>query len=227
MVRYQRFVLRLALLAVLLSAPVAFGQDAYAIDSVGTATVDVAPATVVFQLELLPGNGPAVDLLQQAVEFEKTVRAEIQKRGLTPTQITFSGLNYSHPELLGPNASAYLRFSAAQYAVGEDADEKYAALHDEITAIAAAAKARTYPETYEASDPEQVEAAAVARAVEKAYPPAKAAADVMSARILLVGNVSVGTLVWSNTGSAPADYNVRRITCTATVNVSYIYLPGP
>ena len=227
MLRCQRFIVCVGVLAGILAAPVAFCQDVYAIDSVGTATVDVAPATVVFQLELLPGGGPAVDLLQQAVEFEATVRAEIQKRGLTPTQITFTGLNYSHPELLGPNASAYLRFSAAQYAVGEDADEKYAALHDEITAIAAVAKARTYPETYEASDPEQVEAAAIARAVEKAYPPAKAAADVMNAKIVSVGNVSVGALVWSKTGSAPADYNVRRITCTATVNVSYIYLPGP
>lgn len=223
----QRYVLCVALSAVMLTAPAAFGQDAYAIDSVGTATVDVAPATVVFQLELLPGGGPAVDLLQDAVEFETTVRAEIQKRGLTPTQIAFSGLNYMHPEMLGPNASAYLRFSAAQYAVGEDAGEKFAALHDEITAIAAATKARTFPETYEASDPEQVEAAAVARAVEKAYPPAKAAADVMNAKIVSVGNVSVGASVWSNTDSAPADYNIRRITCTATVNVSYIYLPGP
>jgi uncharacterized protein YggE len=227
MMKCRRLILCVGLLAVVFGAPAAFGQDAYAIDSVGTATVDVAPATVVFQLELLPGAGPAVDLLQQAVEFETNVRAEIQKRGLTPTQIAFSGLNYMHPDMLGPNASAYLRFSTTQYAVGEGADQKYAVLHDEIAAIAAAAKARTFPETYEASDPEQVEAAAIARAVEKAYPPAKAAADVMGAKIVSVGNVSVGTLVWSSTASPAADYNIRRITCTATVNASYIYLPGP
>jgi hypothetical protein len=129
--------------------------------------------------------------------------------------------------MLGPNASAFLRFSAPQYATGEGADQKYAALHDNIEAIAAAAKARTFPEKFEAGETDQVESSAVARAVEKAYAPAKAAADVMTAKILSVGNVSVGKLVWSDERSPVTDYNIRRMTCTATVNVQYVYMPGP
>ena len=226
MLNRQRFFPCCAVVAVMLAAPLAVGQDEFAIDAVGTATVDVAPATVVFQLELLPSAAPALELLQQAVEFETGVRAEIQKHELTPTQISSTGLNYSHPDTLGPNISIFLRFSTAQFISGDGAEERYAALHDKITAIAAATKARTFPETFEANDPDQVEAAAVARAVEKAYLPAKAAADVMTAKIVSVGNVSVGELVWSNTRSPVTDYNIRRITCTATVNVSYIYAPG-
>lgn len=212
--------------ALFLAVPPAHGQNEYSIDSVGTATVDVAPAFIVFKLELLAAVRPP-ELVKKADEFEATVRAEIQDRSLKPSQIAFSGPNYTHAEQLGPNASALLRFPAGQYASGEGADVRYAALRNEIIELAAAAKARLLPVEYEAGEPEQVEAAAVARALEMAYPHAKAAADVMNARIVSVGNVTIGTVKWSDNDSPPEDYNVRRITCTATVSAQYVYVPAP
>jgi len=212
-------------LALFLAAPAANGQMEYTIDSVGTATVDVAPAFIVFKLEILPGVTNAA-LVEKAEEFESNVRTQIQERNLKPSQIAFSGPNYTHPEHAGPNASATLRFPAGQYASNEGADERYAALREAIDKVAAAAGAREYPVEYEPAEPEQVEAAAVARALEMAYPHAKAAADVMNARILSVGNVTVGTVKWSDNGSPPEDYNVRRITCTATVSAQYVYVPA-
>ena len=206
----------------------AHGQESYhyVIESTGTATVDAAPATIVFQLDIFPSGAGSVALAEQARQFENAVRAEVRNRELRPAQIAFSGLNYTHPGQLGPNASVFLRFTASTYTVGDDSGERYAALRDQIAGIAAEANAVKRAVRYEVTEPDQVEAAAVARAVEKAYPSAKAAADVMNARIVSVGNVSVGTPVWSTPESPPADYNLRRIKCTVAVNVSYLYTPA-
>lgn len=220
---------KLSLLGAMLAlalAPACFAQDVYAIESDGIATVDVAPAFVVFRVELLPQGPGAAEAALQADEFEATVRREIQDRTLQPTQLSFSGLNYSHVANMGFNAMATIRFPAGQFTVGDDAPQKFAALYDHMMAIANTVKSGLQPVTYEVGDPAATEAAAVARAVEKAYPNAKATADILSARIVSVGNVRVNSVTWSNPASPPDEYNIRRMTCTAHVSVSYIYVPA-
>ncbi len=198
------------------------------IDSEGVATVDAVPSYVEFWLHLQAKGGSVAEAVAKAVKFEPALRQEIQTRELAPTQLVFSSV--AVPDLVAKEAdiSARLRFSAAPFTTTENGIAQFALLCDKIAALAGALECQPEGPTLGTEEAQSVQDTAISRAVEKAYAGGKAAAEVMSGQIIAVDHVAIGETVWNKApGVSARQPDIRRLTCTARVQVTYAFAPNP
>jgi uncharacterized protein YggE len=197
------------------------------IETEGVAVVDTAPTYVEFSLRAHATGATLVEAMDNALRFEPALRKELQTREMTPTDLAFSGV--AIPSVTGKEAviSARLRFAASAFSSAEDGPRQFAALCDKIVALGATLSCAPEGPVLGVSDGAALEDAAVARATEKAYPAAKAAAQVMNGQIVAVDKVVVETVVWNNAPGATAPLpDIRRVACTGKVKVSYTFMPS-
>lgn len=207
----------------------AFAQEApqSTIETQGVATVDAVPAYVDFWLHGQFTGANLVEATNAAQPFEANVRKALQAAELAPTEATFTGI--AVPDVNAPTAriSAHLKFRATDYTGAEDGPRLFAALCGKLATLASGLSCKIEGPTLTAEDKESIEDAAIARATEKAYVPAKAAAHVMNGQVNAVDKVIIESLVWNKApGVSAAQPDLQRLTCTATVRVSYAFSPA-
>jgi len=192
----------------------------------GVAVVDTVPTYVEFWLHARrPGNTIA-EATEAALQFESAVRKALQDAELTTTELSFTGIAIPDIKLKQAHVSARLRFGASTYSSAEEGPRLFAALCDKLTNLAAGLACTIEGPALSVDDKESIEDAAIASATEKAYAPAKAAAQVMNAQIIAVDQVSVESLTWNNApGVSATQPDLRKLTCMAKVKVTYAFSP--
>ena len=224
--------MRYAFAAIMLAAAsfAAFGQEAAlqsTIETQGVATVDAVPAYVEFWIHAQFTGATLVEATSAAQPFESNVRKALQAAELAPTEITFTGI--AVPDVNGHVAriSVQVKFRASAYTGAEDGPRLFAGLCDKMATLASGLTCKIEGPTLTAEDKESIEDAAIARATEKAYVPAKAAAHVMNGQVTAVDKVTIEGAVWNKVpGVNAAQPDLQRLTCTATVRVSYAFSPA-
>ncbi len=208
----------------------AFGQDVppqSTIETQGVATVDAPPAYVEFWLHASFTGATLVEAVDAAEEFEPRTRDAIKAATLEPTEMTFTGIAIPSIDKKAARISAKLRFRANTYTSAAEGPRLFAALCDKINAIAAGLPSTVEGPVLAAEDKEATENAAIARATERAYAPAKAAAQVMNGQVIAVDKVSVEGVVWNRAPEMnAAQPDLQKLTCTATVRVNYAFSPA-
>lgn len=203
------------------------GNDASSpttIEAEGKAEIEVAPTYVDFEL-LMQGEGATlVEATEKAVALEPALRQQVQAQELSPTELTFSGI--SVPTLTNKEAriNCHMRFNIRDMLSSADAPVKFATLCDKVAALAAATKAVVTGPKLGVDDAQTVEDSAVARAIEKAYPRGRAAAQIMSGQIVAVERIVIQYVSWK-TPSGPDEIqpDLRRLICSACVRVTYAF----
>jgi len=197
------------------------------IETEGVATVDAVPAYVEFSLRAFCPAATLVEATEAALQFEPNVRKALQAAELTPTELAFTGVAVPDVSLKVAHVSARLRFRANTYISAEEGPRLFASLCDKMLNLAVGLSYQIEGPVLIVEDKEAIEDAAIARATEKAYTPAKAAAQVMSGQIIAVDKVVVQSLVWNKAPGVNATQpDLRKLTCTATVKVSYAFSPA-
>lgn len=194
------------------------------IEAEGKAEIEVAPTYVDFEF-LMEGKGATlVEATQKAVAIEPAFRQQLKSLELTPTELTFSGV--SVPVLLEKTVqiTCHLRFNIRDMLSAADAPVQYATLCDKVTALATATSATVSGPKLGVEDAQTVEDSAVARAIEKAYPRGRAAAQIMSGQIVAVDKIVIQYVSWKvPSGPNEIQPDLRRLVCSASVRVTYAF----
>lgn len=195
-----------------------------AIECDGAATVDTAPTYVEFWLHARSVGATFAEAATKTLTFEQSLRKELETRQLTFMDLSMSNLAIPNSLAREANISARLRFNAVPLSTGETGPQKFAELCDKVVDISNALGCAFSGPVLGTEDTTAVEEAAIARAIEKAYPSAKAAAQIMRGQIVAVDRVSVVDLTWNKAPDSQAvQPDIRRLTCTARVRVSYAF----
>ena len=217
----------LVLLMVLSLAAFAQEGPVSTIETEGVATVDAVPAYVEFTLHARCGGETLAAAADAAIQFEPNVRKAIQAAELVPTEVAFTGVAVPNVTAKEAHVSGRLRFRANTYTSAAEGPRLFASLCDKMATLAGGLSSIIEGPVLIVEDKEAIEAAAIARATEKAYAPAKAAAQVMSGQIIAVDKVAVTSLVWNKVPGVNATQpDLQKLTCTATVKVSYAFSPA-
>lgn len=217
----------LAFLAVSPLAAAAVTQPTATIESEGIGTVEAAPDYAEFWLHRRAAGKSVAESAQNMKAFEAALQKELTDRQLTPLETRFSSLAVPNAANLETKQSVRLRFSVAKFSNTEDGPAQFAKLCDDVLALAWAVQCIPEGPILGVSNTKPLEQAAVALAAEKAYPAAEAMALVMKMQIFSVDNAKVLSIVWNQDPHSKAPQpDIRRVTCTARVQVCYSYGPS-
>ena len=199
-------------------------KAATTIEAEGKATIDVAPTYVEFELQMKGEGATLLEATEKATALEPALRQQLQTLELTPTELVFSGMSMPSLEKKEAHLTCRLRLNMRDLLSTADAPRQFASLCDKVATLATATKATVVGPTLGIDDVQTVEDAAVARAVEKAYPRGRAAAQIMNGQIVAVETVNIQYVTW-NTKSGPNESqpDLRRLVCTASVRVTYTF----
>lgn len=226
-----RFAVRFALLCFI--APIGFSvaQEAKVstIETEGVAEVETIASQVEFRMNAEFKAATVLEAANKALEFEPALRESLQTAELSPAEMVFSTPvpddlceAAAEPDTRIVRAFARLRFHAAPFVTGAEGPRDFARLCDKLAAIAKNLQSRIEGPTLLPEDPETAEQSAIVRAIELAYPPAKAIAGVMKGQVTAVDSVIVQSVEWNthpSEGTPRAE--LRKLICKVKVRVIY------
>lgn len=208
----------------------AFAQEAETMSTIeteGVATVDAVPEFVEFQLHATCRGATMVEAMNAAKEFEPNVRKALLAAELSPTESSFTAMSVPNLADKCVCISARLRFRANTFTSSEEGPLLFAGLCDKVITLASGVKAEIDGPSLFVEEKDSVENAAIARATEKAYVPAKAAAQVMNGQVIAVDRVEVVSIIWNKAPDVTAvQPDLQKLTCTAVVRISYAFSPA-
>ncbi len=194
------------------------------IEKMGTATVDVPPDYVTFWLHKEATGSTFVEAVRASLEFGPVLRKELAKQELGPFELTLSAPAIPDTEKRGVWVSAQVQLSMNPFNNRETGPEMFAAVCDKMAALAPTLECFVEGPILGVQDPSAVEQAAVGLATENALPLAQAIAELMNSQIVAVDHVIVEECVWNADPDTKATLpDMRRITCTARVRVTYAF----
>jgi len=194
------------------------------IESTGAATVESIPDYVEFWLHDVTPGETTTAAVNRAVLFEEQVRDALAEHDLSPTYVVFSGLSLNDINRIEFHQSVCLRFRAANFAIPEKGPTMFAALTDQIAALARQLECGVEGPSWDMEEKGSLEEEAIIQAMENAYPSAKAAASAMNAHIMSVERVEVQSIEWNRDPETRAQQpDLQRVTCTARVQIAYAF----
>lgn len=190
----------------------------------GEATVDTIPTYADFWLHKKASGETNLEAVEKASDLETRINKELETRSLSPKEAVLSGMAFGEAASREASVSVRLRFNATPFSTATEGPKDFAKLCDTLNELATALGCDLQGPKLGTTDEQSVSDAAVARAVEKAYAGARAAAEIMEAQIFAVNSVEVVGLVWNAApDAASVQPDIRRLTCTATVKVGYAF----
>jgi len=211
--------------ATFLAAGAVWAQDIpYTIETEGVATVDVAPTYAEFWVSATLTGASVTEAMYKAVAFEDSLRAELNTRELRPTVIETGSAAITNIAQKQVRVTTRLQFPGTTFNNTDTGATTFAALVDDLAETAAKLQGEVTGPVLNVEDTLGVQQAAIQQAIEKAYPVAKSAADIMNGQIVAVGKINVVSVVWNDTAGTPVTLpDTRRMTCTAHVRVTYLF----
>lgn len=224
------------------SVPDANAQDAFVVPhpstivTEGVGTVEVAPDYVDFWLHKRVEGETTLEATQKALAFKSQVQQELDKRELRTDDLTVTLPNALRVEAPEVQVSARLRFKTSPFMDPQTGPNEFSTLCDKVRDIAKTLEVgdqtllgKRYRQALEgplfgAEGKQNAESAAIALAVENAYPAAEAAAKSMQTQVIAVDNIRVNEIVWGKNPETPLqESNYNQISCTARVTVTYVF----
>lgn len=117
-------------------------------------------------------------------------------------------------------AEVVVRFGMAAFSAPKTGPTQFAALCDKMAALAVTMNATLAPPLFQPADKDAIEAAAVARAAENAYPPSEAIAHAVKSAIFAINSVELLELNWEQQPEKQLG-DVPQMACRAKVRVTY------
>lgn len=215
---------RVCATAALLMAAAATAQQTPVIVCGSAATVDAMPTFVDFHLHLHSTAESSAKAAEEASTLKETVEGRLLTHQLSPSEVTFSGVAVPDANEHEARASARLRFNASPFSTAKDGAKMLGVLCDTLAVVAKELGCTLEGPRLGTTDEQTVEGAAIARALERAYPAGRAVAQTMNVQIYAVEKVDILELVWNDAEDvAAAQPDIRRLTCTAKLRVSYSF----
>ena len=212
----------LFVLILVAAAPNLYGEELPpTIVSIGEATSLAPIGQVEFRFVRHFSGDTLEESISQCQVFLEAAPKAIRGAELQPLE-----LNPSPPMIMShaehqTRAIVTVRFGMAAFNAAKTGPLQFAALCDTLAEVAALMKATLSSPEFFAADKDHVETAVIARAMEKAYLPAEAAAQAVKSNIYAVDSISILDLTWEQqpeeqTGEVP------QIACRGRVQVTYI-----
>lgn len=194
------------------------------ISSEGTATVDAAPNFAGFWLHKTVTGASMAEATRTATGWRGVLSERFKSWEGPPKSIEVSDVSIADATQPIVKLSAYIKFDASRFAAPDEGPQVFARLCDDLLAVAKEQGAQLEGPVLGLDAPETLEQAAVARAMEQALPPAAGAAAIMRTQIASVESVEILSIAWNRDFRSKAPQpQVRRVTCTARVKVTYTY----
>lgn len=215
--------LTLALFAFALNT---FGEELPpTIVSIGEATTLASIGQVEFRFVRHFTGATLEESVSQCQAFLEAAPKAIRGTELQPLELTPSPpLITSHAEHQ-TRATVTVRFGMAAFNTAKTGPLQFAALCDKLAEAADLMKATLSSPEFFAADEDRVEAEVVARAMEKAYLPAEAAAQAVKSTIYAVDSITILDLTWEQHPERQAG-EVPQLACRGRVQVTYILGAG-
>ncbi|NIA16622.1 MAG: hypothetical protein GWP08_21435 [Nitrospiraceae bacterium] len=215
---------RVCVMAAVLVTAAATAQQTPVIECESAATVDAMPTFVDFYLHLRATGDSLAEAAEAASTLKETLDGRLQAHQLSPSEVIFSGVAIPDANEQKAHASARLRFNASPFSTAEDGAKMFGGLCDTLAVVAKELGCMLEGPHLGTTDAQTVEEAAIARALEKAYPAGRAVAQTMNAQIYAVEKVEIRELVWNDAENIAATQpDIRLLTCTAKLRVSYSF----
>lgn len=194
------------------------------IEAKGAATVEADPDIVDFWIHFEISGESFAEAGAGVKAAEQRLHATLDELKLTPMQVTLSAPSVPDVTQHEMHITAMLRYSATVFFNTEKGLAQFAELCDTNRGLAEQVEGTIEGPHFSVKNPEQVERAAIQKAMEEAYPKAQAAAEAMRSSITSVARVRVDEITWNNDpewrGMQP---EITRVTCTASIEIAYIY----
>ena len=222
----QRFLW--SILCCLVSVSPAIAQETYAtlIDNQASATVDVTPTSIQFNLS----RTYAGESLAQAVVDAETLATEL-RAALKEADYERAALEVSGPMIADANTTSVRVDAEIRLGLGGTSAEgarstALARATDTVNAIADKLGCETDGPILDVSDRSETENKAVQRAIENAYTRAQAAATVMRLEIVSVDRVTIESVTWHDRpDESRQESSADRIGVTVEIRVAYLAFP--
>jgi hypothetical protein len=201
------------------------------VETTGSATIDVTPDYYEFWFHYTVTATSFDQAAASAAAFEQSVNDAIEQSDLDLLNLEVSGIALENMHIRAKQGerastakrSARLRFSATSYR-GEEGLLDLAKLCDSLKAMAELLKSTVEGPTPALLDTAIHEQAAISAALKSSLPLAEGATAAINAQVLVVDKARVTKLEWNASpewrGVLP---EAQRLTCTATVDVSYAF----
>ncbi len=225
--RCARVVRGLIGVAVLIAAAMHAAAAGSYVETEGKATVEAIPNYVEFWFHIMRGGATLEEAASHVADFETRLRAVIDENKLTPTEVEVSPLAITDIRVSEVQQTARLRFSATNFTDPDKGAARFAAFCDVLSKIAAAETWIVEGPVMGVNNRDEFEQLAVSNATKNAFPTAEGIAQVLRGSLTSVESVSVVSLEWNRDPEQRFPLpNVRTVSCSAHVQVTYFFEPG-
>ena len=216
----------LMLIALMVLAPfVARAQEDLrvpVVQTTGKATVYAPPSAVSFWLHRTAREETMEASMTRAQALEEELRAALNENEVAPLLVEAMPPAVLHLTENVVSASVHLQFSMTPYGNTKSGPMQFAKLCGAIGAIAKTLGCEAQGPLLEVGDEAALVKAASIQATENAYLPASGVAEVLKSSVYSVDSVQVDEVQWNAPlRSEAVEPNLRQVSCTVTVRVTY------
>ncbi|MBX7256907.1 MAG: SIMPL domain-containing protein [Candidatus Hydrogenedentes bacterium] len=190
------------------------------IESTGKATLDMTPDFADFTFVHDFSADTAEAALKLASPLAASLEEELKKRELAYRDCTAIGPVLLSQDPPAAQSSVVVRFALGTFQTSATGQEEFGALSDKLKQLGKDLGCAVSKPVFAVADVKSAESTALGSAVENAYAWGEGVARVLAAVITSVENVRVVEVKWGDTA------DLKRISCTATVNVKYTAVAG-
>lgn len=198
------------------------------IDSIGQATIPVAPEYLEFELVSSESGVDFESSTERVLKFEQNLRETFKALKLSGGAIRVSGVTTDASKTTIATALARVRFLFGSTSTPEERARYAASVSDQMKEAQRMLEFELTGPLFGVIEKEAFEQEAIARATENALYKSDAVASLMDASIVAVQSVSVTEVTWGEAiDDEPGEgSDTQRVLCNATVHVVYgISLP--
>ena len=221
-----------ATIVILAAGDGAWAEPTSAIRSTGIGEVRVAPEYLEFELDTSFAGADPATVLGKAKSSEQSLRASLAQAKLSPTELTFSGVDLAPNQGsggYGAGITVLARFHASPFLSSDKGLETLGTFCTEFTALVKALGFQVKALRWGIYAKGPHETAALVAAVENAYPQADVVANSMNGALAAVEEVVLSGITWKTaTDAAETQVRVPQLVCKATLEVTYTFVAvGP
>ena len=213
-----------AAIALLLALP-ALAQQAPtpAVETLGQATVYTVPTFADFWIHFAGTGDDLPAAMEAALKFQANFRERMLADKLTPVQADYAPPAIPSTMEARVPVSIFLRFGLGAFSTSEEGASAFAALCQSIASLSSSLGGTAMGPMLDTTDRDTVINSAITAATENAYSAADAVARALNSAVQAVEVVQVLEASWSQPLESQAvEPNLRQLSCTAKVRVTYM-----
>jgi hypothetical protein len=198
------------------------------VQSEGRATVEAIPNYVEFWYHVIRDGATVEEAAGKVAELETRLRTIVRERELSPTEIQMSSLAVPDVRYSEVQRTIRMRFNAISFTDPEKGAARFATFCDVLLDIERTESWILEGPVFGVNNRVEFEQLAVANATKEAFPAAEGIAQALRGNLTSVDSVVILALEWNRVPDAYFPLpNIRTVACSAHVQVTYLFEPGP